>query len=236
MKTLSNIRTYAFCILLSAFALSGCKTVDCCFPTVFDGSETSITFDGSGGTKPVMIVCTQSWSVLSKPSWITGITPVGGNGPIDITCARNDQPGTRYGTIVLMAYNGDKLTIRVTQGDDPLLDFMTDGTPRWEDGTGLVEYNKDKPYTYLAGKGGNLFGSGNYKAGRITEDDGSKFEIIDFGQASTPGVNNYSGLLYDENNAGGIVLESLKVVKTEGDKLWIVFTVFPGDPERKIVQ
>ncbi|MCL2501671.1 MAG: BACON domain-containing protein [Bacteroidales bacterium] len=248
MKNIANIRLFAIGILLSSLTLSGCiDGSDCCFPNVFLGSETSIAFDGLGGTKSIDVVCSMSWTVLTKPSWISNVSPNFGAGGLEtlyITADPNDQPQVRYGDIVLQASNGDKLTIKVTQSDDPLFDFMSDDTPRWENlGAGTKEINKEHPYIYITEKAGvaKLFGTNataHFKSGRITQNNGSAFEIITFDDDPfVGGIGPYTGGLYNESNTvTPIALDYLSVVKIVGDKLWIVFKVNPGDSERRIVQ
>ncbi|MCL1974174.1 MAG: BACON domain-containing protein [Bacteroidetes bacterium] len=235
MKTTTNIRLSVFYILLTALAITGCKNVDCCFPSIFEGSQTTLSYDGHGGPKDLIIICAQSWVVQSKPVWITDINPVGASGTVTFTAAPNDQPGTRKGTIILMANNGDKLTINVTQGDDPYLDFKNDATPRWEDdGAGTTEINDQHPYIYITDKGGNLFASALYKSGRITKNNGDEFEIIEFDDII--GVQEYTGGKIYINNDTATSLYYLEIIKIVGDKLWIVFKVNASDSERRIVQ
>ena len=241
MKKILNIRSFALALSAFCLMLSGCQGYDCCSSTVFDGSESSLFFDGSGGTKSVTVISSMNWKMLESPSWLTLVTPTTGSGTLslNVTAPANTSSGSRSGNIVLLAENGDKLTIKVTQGDDPLLDFITNGTPRWETGS-TVEINADHPYIYITDNGSNarkLFGSSLFKTGRITVNDGSAFEIIEFNTApTTVGVYTGCGIYNFTNQVSPAPLDYLEVVKIDGKKLWIVFREDGSTVTRRIVQ
>ena len=256
MKTLANIRLFAFCMLLSALAFTGCNPPDCCNSNLFGASQVSITIDGKGNPKLLDITCPLPWVLQTTlPPWLI-MTPTAFGGATTVTFSAVANPGSRSRSVALtlLADNGDKLTINVVQSSDPLLDFKANDRPRWEDdgNVPVIEYSDEHPYIYInePANVSMLFRpvipyDDRFKAGRIKVDETSAvtvsnivdFEIIGFDSDPVAGgVGIYTGYLYTPISYGGITLDYLEVVKIVGDKLWIVFKVNNGDPERRIVQ
>jgi len=119
--------------------------------------------------------------------------------------------------------------------DDPTPDtykaFKADATPRWENGA-TVQNNEGGAYTFITDTGGALFGSANYKTGRMSS-DGSSYEMIEF--SGTPAVGKPTGAGIRTQN-GVTALESLEILKAEAGKLWIVFKETASSAERRVVQ
>ena len=250
MKTLANIRLSAFCMFLATLAFTGCNPSDCCNTNLFGTNSITITLDGKGSPKLLDITCPLPWILQTAlPPWLQMTPTSGSTSTTTITFSANPNPGSRSRTVALtlLADNGNKLTINVIQSTDPLLDFKANDRPRWEDDAiPVVEYNDEHPYIYINEQAGSslLFKSApssKYKAGRIKVDEAIDvtrilgFEIIGFDTPPTA-VGIYDGCLYTPGNYAGATLFYLEVVKIVGDKLWIVFKVNNGDPERRIVQ
>ena len=115
---------------------------------------------------------------------------------------------------------------------DLYMSFKSDATLRWE--KGLIRQPSDSStYTFITDAGGILFGSPKYKIGRITKNDGSDYEIIEFsgapaiGKPAEPSLRKPSGI---------INLHSLEIVKMVDSKLWIVFQETDTSRVRMVVQ
>ena len=225
------------------FILSSCNDF-AIMPSVLDAllngtPITSITFSNeTGDKKTIDLNSPMAWMVKECPEWLL-IDPPSGSGAqkVTIEVILDNTTQTPYnGTIVFLAANGDKLTIKVTQGADPYFAFKANDTPRWESGA-TVELSENSPYTFItdtgADTGERLFDSPQYKTGRITSDDGSSYEIIEF---DAPPVKGTPANGQIRKASGGVsALYSLEIVQVQGNKLWIVFKESATSPERRIV-
>ena len=118
---------------------------------------------------------------------------------------------------------------------DPYIGFKVNATPRWETDLmkELPEENELSPYIFIIDAGGKLFGSAKYKIGRITANDGSDYEIIEFEGPPAVGKPAEPSL---RKPLVTIDLHSLEIVKMLDDKLWIVFQETATSPKRMVVQ
>ena len=115
---------------------------------------------------------------------------------------------------------------------DPYMSFKADATLRWE--TGLKrEVSDSSTYIFITDAGGTLFGSPKYKIGRITKNDGSDYEIIEFSGTPAIGKPAEPSLRKPSGTTG---LHSLEIVKMVDSKLWIIFQETSTSPVRKVVQ
>ena len=116
---------------------------------------------------------------------------------------------------------------------DPYEEFKADATPRWESGSS-VQLNNAGDYTFITDAGGALFDSPKYKTGRISQ-GGANYELVEFSVTGAPavGIPDAPSL---RTPSGTKDLHSLKIVKVDGGKLWIVFQETESSAERRIVQ
>ena len=112
--------------------------------------------------------------------------------------------------------------------------FKVDDTPRWESGS-IKERNDSSSYVFITDSGGKLFGSENYKTGRM-KIDGSSYEIIEFGGTIPVVGKPAEAIIHKPTETKPIPLYSLEIVQIKGDVLWIVFKETATSPERRVVQ
>jgi len=201
---------------------------------------TSITFSNeTGDKKTIDLNSPMAWMVKESPDWLL-ITPPSGNGAQKVTIEviqSNTTQNPRNGTIVFLAANGDKLTITVQQQADLYATFKADSRPRWETVGSPPEYNDESPNTFITDTGadsdGRLFSSIKYKIGRITSDDGSSYEIIEFDAPLAKGTPANGQI---RKASGGLsALYSLEIVQVQGNTIWMVFKETSSSPERRVV-
>jgi len=232
-------------IPLMGLLFSHCTDFDCCSQSVVKVSKKIIVLADAGDTDDFTIASSVAWKMSGGvPTWVkinwTGYNasnPTGAPGATTITVEiieDNNSADPRTATITFLTANGDKVVVKVQQEGDSYALFKADATPRWEKGA-TVEKNHLTKYTFINDKGGNLFDptpTSNYKIGRITIDDGSAFEIIEFTSPMAAGV--CSGNLVTPGLS--TPLHKLQVVKIAGNKVWIVFYETASAQERRIVQ
>jgi len=194
-----------------------------------------LTFSNNLGDKITIDLNSPTpWKIADWPNWLN-LDPLISEGSAKVTMTvviENTGRLIRNGEIILLAANGDQLIIKVTQNANPRAVFMEDATPRWEQGTS-VEYNAASSNTFITDYSGNLFSSTTYKTGRITQLDGSNYEIIQL--PAPPAVGIVTGAQI-RKPSGVVTLHSLEIVKKAGDILWIIFYETPTSPERRVVQ
>jgi len=225
------------------FILSSCNDF-AIMPSVLDAllngaPITSVTFSyETGDQKTIDLNSPMAWMVKECPDWLR-VSPTSGSGAQKVTLEvvqENTTQTSHNGTILFLAANGDILTIKVTQGSDPYFTFKADATPRWESGA-TVELSENSPYTFItdtgADTGERLFSSGKYKTGRITSDDGSSYEIIEFDAPPAKGTPANGQIRKASGTPSN--LYSLEIVQVQGNQLWIVFKESATSPERRIV-
>ena len=127
---------------------------------------------------------------------------------------------------VLFALTGCRPT-----SEDPYEEFKANATPRWESGSS-VQLNDAGGYTFITDAGGALFSSAKYKTGRISQ-GGADYELVEFSGAPAVGIPADPSL---RKPSRSVDLYSLKIVKVDGGKLWIVFQETESSTERRIVQ
>jgi len=226
--------------LLTTLLLSSCTLLEevSVLKVTMNGKPipATITFSHTKGAQITIDINSPTpWKIEDYPNWLSFDQLIAeGAAKVTITVFyANEFHLPRNGEIIFLAANGDKLIIKVSQNPDPVAVFMFDVTPRWESGT-TVENNTNSLHTFITDKGGNLFASSpTYKTGRITTADGSNYEIIEF--PAPPVVGTVSGAKISKPS-GSVPLHSLKIVKKEGDKLWLIFYETPTSPERRVVQ
>ena len=236
--------------IAALFSLSGCTFLaECCTDGVFhatlNGNQITQTITFSyqqGDSKTIQISCPLPWIVSQKPTWLH-IDPEKGDGSKNIVmtvCSKNDTNDTLSGEVLFLAANGDKLVIKVEQKPDRFLAFKANSRPRWEEADGTVNYNDESPYTFLSDETGalNLL-STKFKTGRITNAEGSNYEILEFTGPATLGVKSGAQIRTHLTTKGLYILE---IVKTAYDPvmdkevLWIVFKETAAATERRVVQ
>ena len=117
--------------------------------------------------------------------------------------------------------------------------FRSDSTPRWESG-GHTEKSANTTHTFVFDIGNNLFTpESKYRIGRITQEDGSAYEFIEFdpplkvGKPANPVLRTQNGTteLYS--------LEIVKIAKNvplNRDMVWLIFKESESAAERRVVQ
>jgi hypothetical protein len=228
-------------LLAAALSTSSCALLDelSVLSATINGLPifTTLSFSNTqGDQKSIQLISPIPWTITEYPDWLS-ISPLIGDGSQKIVftvITSNNSATPLTGQILFLAANGDKLTIRVQQGADPIAQFKNDATPRWETGT-TIRYNRDTPHTFITDKDGKLFSSTAYKTGRITSPDGSGFEVLEFNVTGPPATGTPSGALL-RTPSGATPLYRLEIVKVEGSKLWIVFQETSTSLERRVVQ
>ena len=196
--------------------------------------------NAAGQTKTLNLTSAMPWMVsdygsANFPDWLS-VTPNNGNGTENaaITVTKeNVLSNPRSYTLTFVAANGDKLTIKITQNGDIYASFKSDDTPRWESGN-TVQKNIETPYTFITDAGKKLNPTAKYKTGRITQKNGSEYEILEF-DAATIGPQNAQ----IRKQSGTTFLDSFEIVKIGTGltpPLWIVFKETATSPERRVVQ
>jgi len=117
--------------------------------------------------------------------------------------------------------------------------FKIDATPRWESG-GHTEKSANTTYTFVSDTGNNLFTSeSKYRIGRITQEDGSEYEFIEFDPPLKVGKPANATLRTQD---GATLLYYLEVVRIAKDPLlnrdmvWLIFKESESAAERRVVQ
>ena len=234
------MKKIAIFITLAGIITAGCESTDCCMPNVLSANGVqSLDFSEGVGTQYLNLSSSLSWVLENPdqiPDWLLP-RPLSGAGSasVKVDVIPNPDYDPRCYTLVFMSANGDRLYINVCQErGDVYPGFMADETPRWENGA-TVNKNDEITGTFITDGGAYLFGPGDnkYKTGRVTNDEGTEFEIIAFDGA--PAVGSLSGaVLY--THSGNTTLYRCDILKVEGTKLWIVFNENAGSTERRIVQ
>ena len=110
-------------LLLSAFSFlllfAGCNP-DCCNRTLITSDTPAVSLPGDGGDEVITITGSINWKVVSHPYWVT-VTPSKGTGTMEVTISvqENNTNKSRSGEVVIVADNGDKLVIPVSQPKAP---------------------------------------------------------------------------------------------------------------------
>lgn len=115
-----NVALFFFC--LSCILYSACKK-DKHEAPILSFEKTSFLFPAESGRDSVLLTANVSWSISSKPSWLS-IAPSEGNGDAKIvmTYEANTARGSRSASLVLKAAGADSTTIQLTQaGATPYL-------------------------------------------------------------------------------------------------------------------
>ena len=198
-----------------------------------------ITFSyHKGDQKSIDITSLIMWQIEQKPDWIE-VNPLSGIGYQKVTFTttkENNGDNPFSGEVVFVTLSGEKLTIKVVQESESYKSFKADATPRWESGT-AVEKNAESAYTFIIDAGNKLSPANKYKTGRITKNDGSVYEIIEFDLDVTgkPVVGKPTGAQI-RKPSGTTALYSLEIVQIENDRLWLVFKESANSLERRMVQ
>jgi len=103
-------------LLFAGLFLAGCP----CHPgcgSVIRVEPATLTFSWEGEAKTADVITTFCWKVLSKPDWITSVTPNSGcdKTPIVVTADVNDGDEDLTGKIIFLAGNGDMVELIVKQ-------------------------------------------------------------------------------------------------------------------------
>jgi len=101
---------------LAGFIISGCNPIDCCDRSVITTDTPTVDIPDGGGDEDITITCPMGWTVIEKPTWVT-VNPMSGTGSmeVNISADENDTGKFRSGKVVILADNGDTLTITVKQ-------------------------------------------------------------------------------------------------------------------------
>ena len=176
----------------------------------------------------------QDYGSATFPDWLT-ISPNNGSGETNVTITitkENTDTDPRPYTLIFTAANGDKLTIKITQNGDIYATFKNDDTPRWESGP-TVQKNIETPYTFITDAGKKLDPNTKYKTGRITQKNGSEYEILEF-DAATIGPQDAQ----IRTQSGTTPLHYFEIIKVGAGlnpPLWIVFQETESSPQRRVV-
>jgi hypothetical protein len=195
-----------------------------------------VIFSNMQGDKmEIDLVSSMPWQVTHLPAWLEmNYTHGDGAQKVTVTVIRdNNSDAPLNGEIVILAANGDMITIKVQQEEDRYIAFKADDTPRWEIGA-TVEKNANSKNTFISDFGGKLLTLAKHKTGRITTPDGSSYEIVEFNGPAA--VGKPTGAAINKASAGSVPLYSLRIVQVVGNKLWIVFKETESAPERRVVQ
>jgi len=233
------MKKLALSIALASIIVAGCDPSDCCTPNVLSSEGVNaLDFSRDGGTQLINLSSSIPWFLENPdqiPDWIQP-APLSGDSDtsvqVDVTPNPDLEP--RCYTLVFVATNGDKLSVTVCQeGLGAYLIFLTDDTPRWEQGASVTR-NDATTHTFITDGGAWLFGGDSkYKTGRITDVDGTQFEVIAFEGLPAVGVL-IGAILYTP--LGSSALYHCEILKISGTKLWMVFKETSVSAERRIVQ
>ena len=212
----------------------------------------SIEFtNASGQTKTINISSTEAWWVVdygnaSFPDWLS-VSPnkANSNANVTITLTKENTLSTsRSYTLNFITNSGEKITLKITQSGDVYASFKNDPTPRWESGT-TIQKNIETSYIFITDAGKLLAPTSSYKTGRITQKNGSEYEILEFNTDTSgkPYVGKQTNAQI-RKQSGTTPLNSFEIVKIETQivngyeraKLWIVFKESATAPERRVVQ
>ena len=107
---------------LAGFIISGCKPIDCCDRSVIKSNPPTVTIPEDGGDEDITITSPVDWKVIEWPEWVT-VSPMSGSGSMEVTISaeKNNTGKTRSGKIVIVADNGDRLEIPVSQEGEPIV-------------------------------------------------------------------------------------------------------------------
>ena len=238
------LKTQCIASLLAIFLFASCSDdlIISVLKATMDGNPlpASIEFTNAAGqSKTINISSTDLWSVLDYgtstfPDWIS-VTPnkANGNANVIITLTKANPLATaRSYTLNFVADSGEKITLKITQNGDIYAAFKNDPTPRWESGN-TVQKNTDTHYTFITDAGKKLNPTAKYKTGRITQKNGSEYEILEF---NTPTIGKQNAQI--RKQSGTTTLYSFEIVKIGTGltpPLWIVFKETATSPERRVV-
>ena len=183
--------------LIVAMAFSACSidVMEGIIKASLDGKplegEVTLTFSNVLGDQiTITITSLVPWSISEYPNWLE-INPKSGMGAqmVTITVVKeNSGLAPLEGVITFLLISGETLTVHVQLEIDPYARFKADGTPRWESGA-TKEENHLSTNTFITDTQGQLFvPSPTYKMGRITAEDGSLYEIIEFNGPPVKGI------------------------------------------------
>ena len=245
MNKTTLLKTQCIASLLAIFLFASCSDdlLISVLKATLDGNPlpSVVEFSNAAGqTKTLNLTSIIPWKVsdygsANFPDWLS-VTPNNGNGSenVAITVTKeNVLSSPRSYTLTFMAADGIKLTIKITQNGDIYATFKNDDTPRWESGN-TVQKNTDTHYTFITDAGKKLNPTAKYKTGRITQKNGSEYEILEFDTA-TIGQQNAQ----IRKQSGTTFLYRFEIVKVEANNnspLWIVFQETATSPERRVVQ
>ena len=105
--------------------LSGCVDADCCF-SVISSDPTEVILAGEGGQESLFVTSTMGWKVLKSPPWVT-VDPTKENGSTEVTLSadENFSADPRSGEVILIADNGDRVEVAVSQPPTPYIIKIT---------------------------------------------------------------------------------------------------------------
>ena len=252
MNKITLLKTQCIASLLAIFLFASCADdlMISVLKATMDGNPLppSIEFSNAAGqAKIINIASTDVWSVLNYgsstfPDWIS-VTPnkANGNANVVITLTKvNTLSSARSYTLTFVADSGEKITLKITQNGDVYATFKNDPTPRWESGA-TIQKNIETHYTFITDAGKKLIPTARYKTGRITQKNGSEYEILEFNTDATgkPYVKKQTNAQI-RKQSGTTSLYSFEIVKVGANNysplLWIVFKETATSPERRIVQ
>ena len=97
---------------------SGCKDFDCCIPKLLSVNSDAVTIGGAvGNTADIELTCPISWVIQNLPEWLDySFVPTADGATITLTANdTNNDTESRIETFTIMAANGDRVKITVTQ-------------------------------------------------------------------------------------------------------------------------